>query len=35
MSDEEFEKSLETRQKALKRRTGIGTEKWLQEVSSS
>ena len=35
MSDEKFESSHEARQKALKRRTGIGTEKWLQEVASS
>lgn len=35
MSDDAFKKSLKTRQEALKRRTEIGTEKWLQEVSSS
>jgi len=35
MSDEEFQKSLETRQETLKRRMEIGTEKWLQEVSDS
>jgi hypothetical protein len=32
MSDEEFQKSLTTRQGALKRRTEIGTEKWLFEL---
>ncbi len=35
MSDEKFEKSLEERQNSLKRRTAIGTEKWLKEVSSA
>lgn len=35
MSDEEFQESLRTRQEALKRRTEIGTEQWLLEVSSS
>jgi len=35
MSDEEFIESLKTRQEALKRRTEIGTEKWLLENSSS
>ena len=31
MSDEEFERSLEERQSALRRRTVIGTQKWLEE----
>ena len=31
MSDEDFQKSLEQRQRELKRRTEIGTEKWLLE----
>lgn len=35
MSDEEFQRSLDDRQKALKRRAEIGIEKWLLEVSSS
>jgi hypothetical protein len=35
MSEEEFQESLKERQDALKRRTEIGTEKWLVEVSSS
>ncbi len=34
MSDEEFKASLRTRQEALERRTEIGTDKWLLEVSS-
>ena len=34
-SDEEFQNSLKTRQEALNRRTKIGTEKWLEEVSCS
>ncbi len=34
MSDEEFQQSLEARQKALRRRTEIGTKRWLLEVSS-
>jgi hypothetical protein len=34
MSDEEYRESLKTRQEALKRRAGIGTERWLLEVSS-
>jgi hypothetical protein len=34
MSDEEFQESLKARQESLKRRTEIGTEKWLLEVSS-
>ncbi|MDY6987112.1 MAG: DUF3795 domain-containing protein [Thermodesulfobacteriota bacterium] len=34
MSDEEFDKSLETRQEALKNRAEIGTEKWLLETPS-
>lgn len=35
MSNEEFQESLAVRQKALKRRTVIGTEKWLLEISST
>jgi hypothetical protein len=35
MSDEEFQKSLKTRQEALKKRTEIGTEQWLLEITSS
>ena len=35
MSDEEFEKSLKTRQDALIRRREIGTEKLLLEVFGS
>jgi hypothetical protein len=35
MTDEEFQESLKARQEALKRRTDIGTEKWLREVSKS
>jgi hypothetical protein len=34
MSDEEFKTSLEERQRSLKRRTQIGTDKWLQEMCS-
>ncbi len=33
MSDEQFEQSLKTRQEALRRRTEVGTEQWLSEVS--
>jgi hypothetical protein len=33
LSDEEFERSLEKRKSALRRRAEIGTENWLQEVS--
>jgi hypothetical protein len=32
MSDEEFRESLKERQEALRRRTEIGTAKWLLEV---
>jgi hypothetical protein len=35
MSDEEFNNSLAERQKELKRRTEVGTDKWLQEKSGS
>ena len=35
MSDEEFQNSLKSRQIALKRRSEIGTDKWLLEVSCS
>ena len=35
MSDEEFEKSLEDRKTAIKRRTVIGTSKWLSERAAS
>jgi hypothetical protein len=35
MSDKEFQESLKARQEALKKRTEIGTERWLLEVSSS
>jgi len=34
MSDEEYQISLKDRQKELKRRVEIGTEKWLLEKSS-
>jgi hypothetical protein len=34
MSDEEMRESLEARQAALRRRSEIGTDKWLLEVSS-
>ena len=34
MSDEEFQKSLDERQEALRRRKEIGTEEWLMEVSN-
>ncbi len=34
MSDEEFQESLNSRQEALKRRSEIGTEKWLIEILS-
>jgi hypothetical protein len=33
MSDAQFHASLQARQAALKRRTAIGTENWLREVS--
>ena len=33
LSDVEFEKSLQARRAALKRRTEIGTEGWLLEIS--
>ena len=35
MSDEEFEESLRERQESLRRRTEVGTESWLREMSSS
>lgn len=35
MSDEEFQKSLDSRKKSLERRIELGTEKWLLEVSGS
>lgn len=31
-SDEEFQESLEERQKALKRRADVGTSEWLKEL---
>jgi hypothetical protein len=34
MSDEAFRKSLEDRQKELRRRAEIGTDNWLQEKAS-
>ncbi|MDY6934915.1 MAG: DUF3795 domain-containing protein [Spirochaetota bacterium] len=34
MTDEQFQESLKTRQRALKGRTKIGTDNWLKEVSS-
>ena len=34
-TDEQFQESLERRQKALKRRTEVGTERWLAEISGS
>jgi hypothetical protein len=34
MSDEEFEKSLDDRKTAIKRRTLIGTNKWLLEKTA-
>ncbi|MEN8155290.1 MAG: DUF3795 domain-containing protein [Acidobacteriota bacterium] len=33
ISDEDFERSLKTREEALRRRAEIGTNKWLQEIS--
>lgn len=35
MSDEETQKLLKERQEALQRRTEIGTEEWLLEISGS
>lgn len=35
MSDEQFQESRKARQESLKRRTEIGTKRWLLEVSSS
>ena len=35
LSDEAFKESLEKRASALKRRTEIGTERWLVEVSGA
>ena len=35
MSDDEFEKSLDLRQKELQKRAEIGTESWLIEKSTS
>ena len=35
MSDDEFEKSLDLRQKELQKRADIGTESWLKEKSNS
>jgi hypothetical protein len=34
MSDNEFEKSLKERKRSLKRRTEVGTEKWLLEAAA-
>jgi len=35
MSDDEFEKSLISRQQTLRRRAEIGTDDWLQEKAAS
>lgn len=35
MSDEEFQQSLDGRQKDLKRRMEVGTSQWLKDKSSS
>lgn len=32
MSDEQFKASVEARQEALRRRSKVGTEQWLEEV---